>query len=243
MIPHFEGSSKVALTIFIDACKEAKEMVLNAEGNLVKLLRSKITGEARRCIIGNYYNNLQDFISKLKTIFAPSKTVYQLQGDLSRIYMWENESVLSYATRIQEIAAEILECHRQNNNGKARNELRRGNRQHPLFQEVEKSSHNNREFEKTNKINLGREDPIKCQKIGYTAETCFQFVQHLTNKNSQNNQSRNGLRKQNNQYLGNNHNNCNNNNFKKKNLIRRKTPMPFLERVHKGELKWANICT
>ena len=32
--------------------------------------------------------------------------------------MWENKSILSYATRIQEIAAEILECHKQNNNGK-----------------------------------------------------------------------------------------------------------------------------
>ena len=69
-------------------------------------------------IIGNYYNNLEDFISKLKTIFVPSKTVCQLQGDLGRIYMWENKSVLSYATRIQEIAAEILECRKKNNNGK-----------------------------------------------------------------------------------------------------------------------------
>ena len=119
--------------------------------------------------------------------------------------MWENESVLSYATRIQEIAAEILECHKQNNNGKeaaefennletdaidcflrglkpeleirigrankfdeiveraireernlaaARNELRKGNRQHSLFQEVEKSTHNNQEFTKRNTINL-----------------------------------------------------------------------------------------
>ena len=32
--------------------------------------------------------------------------------------MWKNESVLSYTTRIQEIAVEILECHNQNNNGK-----------------------------------------------------------------------------------------------------------------------------
>ena len=88
-------------------------MVPNAEGNLVKLLRSKLTGEARRYIIGNYYNNLEDFISKLKKIFSPSKIVYQC-----RIYMWENESVLSYATSIPEIAAEILECHKQNNNGK-----------------------------------------------------------------------------------------------------------------------------
>ena len=32
--------------------------------------------------------------------------------------MWKNESILSYATRIQKISAEILECHKQNNNGK-----------------------------------------------------------------------------------------------------------------------------
>ena len=88
-------------------------MVPNAEANLVKLIRRKLTGEARRCIIGNYYNNLEDFVSKLKTIFSRSKPVYQLQGDLGRIYMWENESVLSYATRIQEIAAEILESHKE----------------------------------------------------------------------------------------------------------------------------------
>ena len=94
IVPYFDGSSKIPLTIFIEACKEAKEIVLNAEANLVTLLRSKLTGEARRCIIGNDYNNLEDFISKLKTIFAPSKTVYQLQGDLGRIYMWENHQVL-----------------------------------------------------------------------------------------------------------------------------------------------------
>ena len=133
-----------------------------------------------------------------------------------------NESVLSYVTRMQEITAEILECHKQNSNGKeaveferdlerdaidcflrglkpklgirigradkfdetveraireernltARNELQRGNRQYSLFQEVEKSSHNNREYAKTNKINLARKEPIKCQicqKIGHSS--------------------------------------------------------------------------
>ena len=39
--------------------------------------------------------------------------------------MWANESVLSYATRIQEIAAEILECHMLNNNGKEAAEFKR----------------------------------------------------------------------------------------------------------------------
>ena len=48
-------------------------MVPNAEGNLVKLLICNLTGEERRCIIGNYYNNLEDFISKLKQFLLHQK--------------------------------------------------------------------------------------------------------------------------------------------------------------------------
>ena len=48
IVPYCDGSSKVPLPIFIEACKEAKEMILNAEENLVPLLRSKLTGEARK---------------------------------------------------------------------------------------------------------------------------------------------------------------------------------------------------
>ena len=85
-------------------------------------------------------------------------------------------------------------------------ELRRGYRQHSLVQEVEKSSYNNKDFAKTNKINLAWEEPIKCQicqKIGRTAATCFQFLQRLTNTNLQGSQLRNNSNRQNNQYEGN----------------------------------------
>ena len=81
--------------------------------------------------------------------------------------------------------------------------MRRGNRQYSLLQGVEKSSHNNREFAKTNKINLAREEPIKCQicqKIGHTIATCFPFVQQLTNKSPQGSQLRSNLTRQHNQY-------------------------------------------
>ena len=95
---------------------------------------------------------------------------------------------------------------REERNLTARNKLRRGNRQYSLFQEVEKSSHNNQEFAKTNKINLAREEPIKCQicqKMGHTAETRFQFIPQLTNKSSRSSQFRSNLSRQNNQYEGN----------------------------------------
>ena len=58
IVPYFDESSKIPLTILIEAWKEAKEIVPNAEGNLVKLLRSKLTDEAR-CIIENHYNNFK----------------------------------------------------------------------------------------------------------------------------------------------------------------------------------------
>ena len=73
IVAYFDGSSKVLLTIFIEACKKSKEMVPNAEGNLVRSLRSKLTREARRCIIGKYYNNLEDIILELKIIVVHQK--------------------------------------------------------------------------------------------------------------------------------------------------------------------------
>ena len=35
IVPYFDGSSKIPLTLFIEACKKTKEMVPNAEANLV----------------------------------------------------------------------------------------------------------------------------------------------------------------------------------------------------------------
>ena len=115
----------------------------------------------------------------------------------------ELEIGIGTANKFDEIVERAI---REEINLTARNELRRGYKQNSLFQEVEKSSHNNREFAKTNKINLAQEEPIKCQicqKIGHTAATCFQYLQQLTNKNSQSNQFRNNLTRQNNQYQGN----------------------------------------
>ena len=72
----------------------------------------------------------------------------------------ELEIRIGTAYKFNEIVERAI---REERNLTAKNELRRGNRQHSLFQEFEKSSHNNREFAKTNKINLAREEPIKCQ--------------------------------------------------------------------------------
>ena len=47
--------------------------------------------------------------------------MYQLQGELGNTFMWERENVLSYATRIKEIADRIEDAHRLNNGGQGDN--------------------------------------------------------------------------------------------------------------------------
>ena len=102
---------------------EAKAMLptLAAQENLARLLRVKLTGEATKCIFGSTYATIEELIEKLKRVYAPAKSVYQLQGELGNTFMWERENVLSYATRIKEIADKIENAHRLNNNGQVDN--------------------------------------------------------------------------------------------------------------------------
>ena len=89
-----------------------------AQKNSVRLLRSKLSEEARKFIPGSTYTNIEELIEKLKRVYAPAKSVYELQWELGNTFMWERESVLSYAARIKEIVDRIEDGHRLNNNGK-----------------------------------------------------------------------------------------------------------------------------
>ena len=96
-----------------------------AQENLARFLRSKLSGEARKCIFGSTYNNIEELIEKLKRVYAPAKSVYQLQGELGNTYVWKKEIVLSYAARITEIADSIEDAHRLTNNGQVDNTFKR----------------------------------------------------------------------------------------------------------------------
>ena len=54
VVPLFDGSN-IPLSHFIEGCYEAKEMLPTptAQENLARLLRSKSSGEARKCIFGS----------------------------------------------------------------------------------------------------------------------------------------------------------------------------------------------
>ena len=121
VVPLFDGSN-LPLSHFIEGCTEAKAMLPTPapQKNLARLLRGKLSGEARKCIFGSTYA-IEELIKKLKGIYAPAKSVYQLQKELGNTFMWERENVLSYAARMKEIADKIEDVHRLNNNNQLDN--------------------------------------------------------------------------------------------------------------------------
>ena len=97
-----------------------------AQENLVRLFRSKFSGEARKCIFVQLtIIYVDELIEKLQRVYAPAKNMYQSQGELGIIFMWEKENVLSYAARIKEIADRIEDAHRLNNGGQVDNTFKK----------------------------------------------------------------------------------------------------------------------
>ena len=67
LVPSFAGSN-VPLSHSIEGCYEAKAMLPTpaAQENLAPLLRRKLAEEARKCIFGPNYNNIEKLIEKRK---------------------------------------------------------------------------------------------------------------------------------------------------------------------------------
>ena len=74
VVPLFDGSN-LPLSHFIEGCMEAKAMLPApaVQENLARLLRGKLSGEARKWIFGSTYATLEELIEKLKRIYAPAK--------------------------------------------------------------------------------------------------------------------------------------------------------------------------
>lgn len=112
VVPAFDGKN-IPLGQFLEGCSEAKDMVAPAaENNLVKLIRSKISGEARQSMLGKTFDSIEALKDHFKDIYAPVRSVNQLLGELGNEYQREDEKVLTFANRLREIASRILEAQR-----------------------------------------------------------------------------------------------------------------------------------
>ena len=73
IIREFDGQV-IPLSQFLEGCTETLAMVEDtAEPNLVKLIRSKLIGEARQSISGQTFDNLELLKDYLKAIYYPEK--------------------------------------------------------------------------------------------------------------------------------------------------------------------------
>ena len=108
----FNGEN-VPLSVFLEGCDEAKEMVnTENEANLAKLIRSKLTGEARKAIYGQALATIEQLKDFIKAIYSPSKTVHQFLGEMGNEYQKDHETVISFANRIRDLGRRIIETQR-----------------------------------------------------------------------------------------------------------------------------------
>ena len=109
VVPEFDGRNS-SLSGFLDGLREAKAMLTDVnEPNFAKLVRSRFKGEARRSIVGQEFDNIEQIAEFVKNLYAPARSVHQLLGELGSGYQEDNESVLSYANKMREIGSRILE--------------------------------------------------------------------------------------------------------------------------------------
>lgn len=111
VIPEYDGKTS-SLGAFIQGCEEAVEMLEpESEKYLVKAVRVKIKGEPRRTIHLNTFANIEELVDFLKSIYAPSRNIYQLQGELGAIYQKQDESVIAYSNRLRDVGFQILDAY------------------------------------------------------------------------------------------------------------------------------------
>jgi len=114
-VPFFNGKN-IPLNYFIEGCKETKSMLPDeTESQFIKIIRTRIVGEARRTIQGEDFNSVQ-LTNYLKQIYDFSKNVYQLQGELGSVYQKNEDNVVTYPNRVKILGKQILEAYKTSEN-------------------------------------------------------------------------------------------------------------------------------
>lgn len=110
-VPRFEGDSS-DLIDFIYSCDEVKSVLpVAAKANLVKFIYGSELGPKVKDSLNNVIPaTIEDLIKALKKIYVPSKSLFQLQGELGRIYQKEGESVVDFVNGLRKKGKEIVEC-------------------------------------------------------------------------------------------------------------------------------------
>ena len=109
ILPEFDGKN-ISITEFIRECREAEEFIdPNDKNSFLKIVKSRVIGEARNYLQFKTFNNLEQLLSEIKRAFTPTKNMPQLQIELARVKQGPQEKVAKYGLRVTDILQKIKE--------------------------------------------------------------------------------------------------------------------------------------
>ncbi|XP_034946183.1 uncharacterized protein, partial [Chelonus insularis] len=123
-IPIFTGKPE-ELIDFSNFCEKAKCMLPEqVESNLTKLIfGSKLSPSVKDALNKITYSTVNELLRDLKKVYVPSKTLFQLQGELGRMFQKDDKLVVDFVNRLRKKAKEIVECFKSNNPTATPNEI------------------------------------------------------------------------------------------------------------------------
>lgn len=102
-IEEFDGYNRPILD-FIDDCENAMDYIdPSLETIFVKLIKFKLTNEARKSVRGKVFQNYNQFKMHMLSMFRPSINIYSLLNEASEDFRKSNESVLKFSVRLMKL--------------------------------------------------------------------------------------------------------------------------------------------
>ena len=115
LIPEFDGD-QIFLNTFLNACNHAYRMCIEDQRLLLTLhIKNKLRGRAAQLINSRDTQTWQDIRQLLTVHFGDSRDLTSLIQDLQRIHQLQNESPLTFVSRLQTHNAKMHACIQQQN--------------------------------------------------------------------------------------------------------------------------------
>ena len=92
ILPEFNGKN-ISINSFIRDCKEAETFVNPGDKSFfLKVVKSRVTGDVNDYLQFKSFHDLDQLLSELKRVFAPTQNLPQLQTDLARVRQKSQDS-------------------------------------------------------------------------------------------------------------------------------------------------------
>lgn len=114
ILPEFDGQN-ISINQFIRKCRDAESFADPADKNFfIRLVESKVTGDARAYLQYKTFNTLDQLLVELKRAFAPTQSLPQIQTDLARVVQMPSEKISEYGLRVTKILQKAVEYINEN---------------------------------------------------------------------------------------------------------------------------------